>query len=182
MSKNINDNSLANLKHYEGKWQSGATRTIRVPVVLADAVLEYARKLDNNIKSSDTSDLKNALPFMGADKDESQQWKDAYTGLDEWHKALMKNLEEMSANKGRSLIAAWIERDNLKETLAETKQQYSTLIASFNAELEACRQQQPSPEIEPLEAADLLNRLKAKRKKVTASLADIEAILEILEE
>jgi Skp family chaperone for outer membrane proteins len=32
------------------------------------------------------------------------------------------------------------------------------------------------------EASVLLNRLKAKRKKVTASLADIEAILEILEE
>jgi hypothetical protein len=33
------------------------------------------------------------------------------------------------------------------------------------------------------EAPDLLNRLKAKRKKkATASLADIEAILEILEE
>jgi hypothetical protein len=32
------------------------------------------------------------------------------------------------------------------------------------------------------EASALLNRLKAKRKKATASLADIEAILEILEE
>ena len=32
------------------------------------------------------------------------------------------------------------------------------------------------------EPSDLLNQLKAKRKKTTASLADIEAILEILEE
>ena len=32
------------------------------------------------------------------------------------------------------------------------------------------------------EAPNLLNQLKAKRKKATASLADIEAILEILEE
>jgi predicted nuclease with TOPRIM domain len=31
-------------------------------------------------------------------------------------------------------------------------------------------------------ASDLLNQLKAKRKKSTASLADIEAILEIIEE
>lgn len=54
MTKNINDASLANLKHYEGKWQSGQTRTIRVPIALADATLEYARKLDiaqqSNIK------------------------------------------------------------------------------------------------------------------------------------
>jgi len=32
------------------------------------------------------------------------------------------------------------------------------------------------------EPSDLLNQLKAKGKKTTASLADIEAILEILEE
>jgi hypothetical protein len=37
------------------------------------------------------------------------------------------------------------------------------------------------PEIELPEAADLLNRLK-KHKKSTASLADIEAILEMIEE
>jgi len=36
--------------------------------------------------------------------------------------------------------------------------------------------------LELSEASVLLNRLKAKRKKATASLADIEAILEILEE
>jgi hypothetical protein len=89
MTKNINDASLANLKHYEGKWKHGATRTIRVPVTLADATLEYAKQLDNGIKSPETSDLP--------------------------------------------------------------------------------------------DAATLLNKLKAKRKKATASLADIEAILEILE-
>jgi regulator of replication initiation timing len=32
------------------------------------------------------------------------------------------------------------------------------------------------------EAPNLFNQLKAKRKKTTASLADIEAILEIIEE
>jgi hypothetical protein len=32
------------------------------------------------------------------------------------------------------------------------------------------------------EAADLLNQLKTKRKKSTATLADIEAILEMIEE
>jgi hypothetical protein len=37
-------------------------------------------------------------------------------------------------------------------------------------------------EFQPPEAASLLNRLKAKRKKSTASLADIEAILEMIEE
>lgn len=40
--------NLNTLKPYQAKWNSGQTRTIRVPVVLADQVLEYAHKLDNS--------------------------------------------------------------------------------------------------------------------------------------
>jgi|SRR6476646_2469918 len=39
--------NLETLKPYQAKWNSGATRTIRVPVVLADQVLEYAHNLDS---------------------------------------------------------------------------------------------------------------------------------------
>lgn len=39
--------NLDTLKPYQAKWNSGTTRTIRVPVVLADQVLEYAHKLDS---------------------------------------------------------------------------------------------------------------------------------------
>ncbi|MCU0545883.1 MAG: hypothetical protein MUE44_27580 [Oscillatoriaceae cyanobacterium Prado104] len=60
MSKNISDNSLANLKHFEGKWRHGQTRTIRVPIALADRVLAYARQLDNG-ESPDAADLLNQL-------------------------------------------------------------------------------------------------------------------------
>jgi hypothetical protein len=63
MSKNINGTSLANLKHYEGKWRSGATRTIRVPIALADQVLALARQLDSN-ESLDTSDLPDAATLL----------------------------------------------------------------------------------------------------------------------
>lgn len=55
MYRNINDNSLANLKHFEGKWQHGQTRTIRVPIALADEVLALAQKLDNG-ESVDTGE------------------------------------------------------------------------------------------------------------------------------
>lgn len=116
MSKRVNDVSLGNLKHYEGKWKNGQTRTIRVPIALADATLEYARQLDNGIKSHDTSDL-----------------------MDE------------------------VER--LKSEVERLREQAATA----------------SPKIKLPEAAELLNRLKAKRKKSTASFADIKAILEILE-
>ncbi len=38
----------ATLKKYEGTWRHGSTRTIRVPIVLADRVLGYARQLDQS--------------------------------------------------------------------------------------------------------------------------------------
>jgi len=64
MNRNINDVSLANLKHYEGKWQSGQTRTIRIPIVLADATLEYARELDRGVEPRDTSDFPDAATLL----------------------------------------------------------------------------------------------------------------------
>jgi uncharacterized protein YhaN len=69
-------------------------------------------------------------------------------------------------------------REELNQQLASVRAQLETVQAE-NKELKAS---QPATEFEPLEASELLNRLKAKRKKATASLADIEAILEILEE
>jgi hypothetical protein len=38
--------NLDTLKPFQGKWRSGQTRTIRVPVTLAEQVLDYALKLD----------------------------------------------------------------------------------------------------------------------------------------
>ncbi|MEG4918058.1 hypothetical protein QUB12_33960 [Microcoleus sp. B7-D4] len=63
ITKNINDASLANLKHYEGKWEHGQTRTIRVPIALADRVLTIARQLDNG-ESFYTSDLPDAAVLL----------------------------------------------------------------------------------------------------------------------
>ncbi|MEG4507708.1 flagellar alpha dynein [Microcoleus sp. F6_B6] len=63
MTGNINGASLANLKHYEGKWNHGRTRTIRVPIALADRVLTLARQLDNN-ESLDTSAMPDAATLL----------------------------------------------------------------------------------------------------------------------
>ena len=40
--------NLATLKPYVPKWKSGQTRTIRVPIALADRVLEFARTIDGS--------------------------------------------------------------------------------------------------------------------------------------
>jgi|GEM_PF-6868489 hypothetical protein len=39
---------------FKAAWQSGPTRTIRVPTALADASLEYARQLDQGVEPGDT--------------------------------------------------------------------------------------------------------------------------------
>jgi hypothetical protein len=66
----INDASLANLKHFEGKWRHGQTRTIRVPIALADLILAYARQLDGGLdscktlESADTSEIPDAAYLL----------------------------------------------------------------------------------------------------------------------
>lgn len=42
----------ATLRKYEPKWRAGKTRTIRVPVALADQILEYAHRIDAGEDSS----------------------------------------------------------------------------------------------------------------------------------
>jgi len=55
-------------------------------------------------------------------------------------------------------------------------------IGELQAELSDLKQKSATAGKDLPEAADLLNQLKAKRKKSSASLADIEAILEMIEE
>ena len=136
MSKNINEVSLDNLKHFEGKWKHGQTRTIRVPIALADATLDYARQLDNSIKSADTSDLSDKVNQL---KDEPK-------------------------------------KEKLGHQLKEVRSQLETV----QGENEQLKVNKSAPEFELPEAADLLNKLKAKRKKSTTTLADVEKILEII--
>ena len=79
---------------------------------------------------------------------------------------------QLDAEKKRS--------DELEEELDDREKEVADLrrnLSDRDKELEQLRSALDLPE-----ASVLLNKLKAKRKKATASLADIEAILEILEE
>jgi hypothetical protein len=113
---------------FKAAWQSGPTRTIRVPIALAEVTLEYARQLDRGLEPRDTAQLQ-------------------------------AELESLRANY-----------DALLETSAR-------VTAKLREEVRRLRSALELPE-----ASVLLNKLKAKRKKSTASLADVDAILEILEE
>ncbi|MEG4396237.1 hypothetical protein [Microcoleus sp. BROC3] len=119
---------------FSSPWQSGATRTIRVPIVLADATLEYARQLGKGIEPHDT--VKNINSEIEASSSSSPDTRDSSD-----------------------------EVNRLKDEVERLQNELGNL-----------RVQSELPE-----AANLLNQLKAKRKKSTASLADVEALLEMIE-
>jgi hypothetical protein len=202
MSKNVHKTSLANLKHYEGKWRNGQTRTIRVPIVLADATLDYARQLDSGIKSPDTSDSTDKIKQL---KDEVERLQNELGNLQSQLKTLKASQFVPKSEVSRKVRSvnltdeAWKFLGDFGEAQGMTLNDYieallqrgipdcshpfvetgETEVKLYGADIA----HQPAAEFDLPEAADLLNRLKAKRKKkVTASLTDIEAILEILEE
>jgi len=49
------------LTSYKPTWNNGTTRTIRVPIALADQTLKHARALDEGLEISVTTDTKNDL-------------------------------------------------------------------------------------------------------------------------
>jgi chromosome segregation ATPase len=92
----------------------------------------------------------------------------------------------------------WEELTDTEQTLAEVRSENSELkktCAELRSQLEAERADREEVEAELAElkqkstvasklpeAAEILNQLKSKRKKSSATLADVEKILEILEE
>ncbi len=70
-----------------------------------------------------------------------------------------------------------VEVETLNQELASLREQLETV----RAENEKLKASQPAAQFELPEAADLLNKLKARRKKSKTDLADLEAILELLQ-
>jgi hypothetical protein len=52
---------------FKAAWQSGPTRTIRVPIALAEVTLEYARQLDRGIEPRDTMIQSDSLTHSKVD-------------------------------------------------------------------------------------------------------------------
>jgi len=135
---------------FKAAWQSSPTRTIRVPIALAEVTLEYARQLDQGIEPRDTRIQSDSLTHSKVENMVNEPRDTAQ---------IQAELESLRANY-----------DALLETSAR-------VTAKLRDEVDRLRSALELPE-----ASVLLNKLKAKRKKSTASLADVDAILEILEE
>jgi hypothetical protein len=135
---------------FKAAWQSGSTRTIRVPIALAEVTLEYARQLDRGIEPRDTMIQSDSPTHSKVDNMVSEPRDTA---------KIQAELDSIRANY-----------DALLETSARVTAKLRDEVSRLRSALEL-------PDV-----SVLLNKLKAKRKKSTASLADVDAILEILEE
>jgi hypothetical protein len=153
---------------FKAAWQSGPTRTIRVPITLADATLKYARKLDQGLEPRDTGeDIINLETRVNTTQSHD-------TAEDIINPETRVNTTQSHDTKGLVDEVTWLKAENKR---------LQNLLSDLRVELKDTLKNAPVLlEFEPPEAADLLNRLKAKHKKSTASLADIEAILEMIEE
>src|SRR4028119_659422 len=135
---------------FKAAWQSGPTRTIRVPIALAEVTLEYARQLDRGIEPRDTMIQFDTLTHSKVDNIVTEPRDTA---------KIQAELDSIRVNY---------------DALLETNTRITTKLRDEVNRLRSA--------LELTEASVLLNKLKAKRKKSTASLADVDAILEILEE
>ena len=161
------EDSIKN-SQFKAAWQSGPTRTIRVPIALADVTLEYARQLDKGIEPHDTREMfDNGTDVVIHEPRDTGVQSDTQTD----------NKVDNIVIEPRDTAKIQAELESIRanyDALLETSARITTKLRD---EVDRLRSALELPE-----ASVLLNKLKAKRKKATASLADIEAILEMIEE
>jgi uncharacterized phage infection (PIP) family protein YhgE len=98
--------------------------------------------------------------------------------------SLRQELEEVKADRAELLESSTHITNKLRQEVRELRSQLETERADreqVEAKLAELQEDSATASKDLPEAADLLNQLKAKRKKSTASLADIEVVLEIIE-
>jgi hypothetical protein len=99
--------------------------------------------------------------------------------------SLRQELEEAKADRAKFLESSTYIINKLRQEVCEMTRSYvETKLADreqFEAELAELKKNSATASRNLPEAADLLNQLKAKRRKSTVSLADVETLLEIIE-
>lgn len=101
------------------KWKHGKTKTIRVPIELADKILEYAHKLDSNaIIERDTPskviDLAGIVVRIVRDKSVVYLDDLLRAGFEIKPEALANSVKRRNTDKSASLIS---EIENIKQNL-----------------------------------------------------------------
>jgi chromosome segregation ATPase len=102
----------------------------------------------------------------------------------ETEKTRGEELWEELTDTEQTLVKVRSENLELKKTCSELRSELADRekkLAVALAELLDLKQKSPTASKNLPEAAEILNQLKSKRKKSSATLADVERILEILE-
>lgn len=107
----------ATLKKYTPKWKSGETRTIRVPIALADKILDYAHKLDDG-SLSQVNDNRNGKAIAIASQDQDAKLKETLTQVIE---ALESVCETSHKNKFSLALKTRIQTEAIERLKALTQ-------------------------------------------------------------
>lgn len=113
--------NVSTLKHYKPKWNSGKTQTVRVPIALANKVLDYAHKLD--------SETSQAMTQVNKDEYEEEELEEDEDGEDSDLETIKRQ-----AKKIQSLVSEihFLKRDLEKAESSYTcSQTLSQVIASI---------------------------------------------------
>jgi uncharacterized protein involved in exopolysaccharide biosynthesis len=98
--------------------------------------------------------------------------------------SLKQELEELKADRAKLLESSTVVTDNLRRGVRELQARLEVERADreeVETQLADLKQKSAAAGKDLPDAADLLNQLKAKRKKSKTDLADMEVILDILE-
>jgi chromosome segregation ATPase len=126
-------------------------------------------KIDNAV----AEELQNELSNLKA---ENEKLRADYDALLESSTVVTKKLDQEVQKLRSQLEQERADREEVEAQLTDREEQIRQLLSEL-----ADLKQKSATARELPEAADLLNQLKAKRKKSKTDLADLEAILEILE-
>ncbi|MEG4508162.1 hypothetical protein QUA81_31830 [Microcoleus sp. F6_B4] len=161
---------------FKAAWHSGPTRTIRVPIALADATLDYARQLDQGTEPRDTSNVSPEIEVKTGKSPDTSGSDDEVNRLNNEVESLRQELEALRAENRR-----W---EKAFKGFEEEKYELEWEVGVVRSLLGSatCSPTPPVAEFKLLEPAEVLNLLKGKRKKTKADLRDIEVVWQILEE
>jgi DNA repair exonuclease SbcCD ATPase subunit len=156
-------------------WNKGLTRRVQEKQARLDELEVTETELQNELSNlkTENENLRQALESLKQELAENTRY---YTA----------RLNEAGATIGTfkdKLEAAQAKNQRLQNDLGNSQAQVAELreqLAAERAEREENKKSAPVEKDLP-EAADLLNKLKAKRKKSKTDLADLEAILELLQ-
>jgi len=137
---------------------------------------EVAEQLQNGLSNS-KEELSNPENELSNLKAENEKLRADYDALLESSTVVTNKLRQELAEVRSQLEAQKTSWDELQEELGDREE----TCAGLRSELADLKQKSAAASKDLPEAADLLNQLKAKRKKSKTDLADLEAILEFLE-